>query len=400
MGRARRDRGSATSKSDAANGAKPPTGSSTTHVRQSVLYSARRGPRGRKGRPVEEHTGEVSSSELGHTSADLSQFDSLTLNTTPPTFQSSDRVEEHSTEVRSTEPNGTCADLSKDEGISLNVTSPAYESTDGAVVHGSNMDIGVPDSTIEKQPAVQEALSPRSEERRRRINQYLAEHTYNDVLEAMVAVKNGFCNPPKKVSSPNKSSEKLALPDSPQSPHRLDTQSSQTKIQCGESTKQIIKNGKLWMEKEVMKAFKKCIIEGEGLRGVEFELDELLHQCFSVETHEKMFHHYNFSVRMKEAGSDKWSSTLYFAQVKEMYGRKFYFCYPLDPNEDGLCYACKNEGMDALRHPAVPIGYETGQPDAGRPFVDDDSDDDCSIKLDNDDFVWAFEQVFCKRAPS
>lgn len=111
-------------------------------------------------------------------------------------------------------------------------------------------------------------------------------------------------------------------------------------------------------------------------------------------------------MRMKEAGSDKWSSsTLYFAQVKEMYGRKFYFCYPLDPNEDGLCYACKNQGMDALRHPAVPIGYETGQSDARlasliRPFVDDDSDDDCSIKLDNDAFVWAFEQVFCKRAPS
>lgn len=164
---------------------------------------------------MEEHTGEVSSSELGHTSADLSQFDALTLNTTPPTLQSSDRVEEHSTEVRSTEPNGTGADLSKDEGISLNVTSPAYESTDGAVLHGSNMDIGVPDSTIEKQPAVQEALSPRSEERRRKINQYLAEHTFDDILEAMVAVKNGFCNPPKKVSNPKKSSEKLALPDSP-----------------------------------------------------------------------------------------------------------------------------------------------------------------------------------------
>ncbi|KAE8769318.1 hypothetical protein D1007_59114 [Hordeum vulgare] len=131
-----------------------------------------------------------------------------------------------------------------------------------------------------------------------------------------------------------------------------------------------------------------------GARGVEFELDELLHQCFSVETHDKMFHHYNFTVKMKEAGSDKWSSsTLYFAQVKEMYGRKFYFCYPLDPNEDGICYACKNQGMNALQHPAVPIGYETGQPDAGCPFVDDDSDDDCVA--DNDAFVRAFEQVFC-----
>uniref|UniRef100_A0A8R7R642 DUF3615 domain-containing protein n=1 Tax=Triticum urartu TaxID=4572 RepID=A0A8R7R642_TRIUA len=149
------------------------------------------------------------------------------------------------------------------------------------------------------------------------------------------------------------------------------------------------------MEKEVMKAFKKCIIEREGLRGVEFELDELLHQCFSVETYDKTFHHYNFTVRMKKAGSDKWaSSTLYFAQVKEMYGQKFYFCYPLDPNEDGLCYACQNQGMNALQHPAVPIGYVTGRPDAGCPFVDDDSDD--GGVADNDVFVRAFEQVFCK----
>ncbi|XP_037415389.1 uncharacterized protein LOC119278136 [Triticum dicoccoides] len=40
---------------------------------------------------VEEHIGEVSRSDLGHTSADLLQFDALSLNTTPPTLQSSDR---------------------------------------------------------------------------------------------------------------------------------------------------------------------------------------------------------------------------------------------------------------------------------------------------------------------
>ncbi|KAI4963020.1 hypothetical protein ZWY2020_020494, partial [Hordeum vulgare] len=254
-----------------------PTGSATTHVRQSVLYSARRGHRCRKGRRKRT---EVSSSELGHTSADLSQLDALTLNTTPPTLQSADRAEEHSTEVRSSERGGTGADLSKDEGIYLNVASPAYEST------------SMPDSMIHLR-------------------------------------SSSFC--------PNKQSlEKLALHDSRVS-HRLD----------------------LWMEKEVMKAFKKCII------GVEFELDELLHQCFSVETHDKMFHHYNFTVKMKEAGSDKWSSsTLYFAEVKEMYGRKF-TSLPLDQMKmvytiSSLLYlfACKNRGMNALQHPAVPIGYE------------------------------------------
>lgn len=99
-------------------------------------------------------------------------------------------------------------------------------------------------------------------------------------------------------------------------------------------------------------------------------------------------------MKIKKVGSDKWaSSTLYFAQVKEMYGQKFYFCYPLDPNEDGICYACQNQGMNALQHPAVPIGYETGRPDAGCPFVDDDSDD--GGIGDNDACVRAFEQVFC-----
>ncbi|XP_037465801.1 uncharacterized protein LOC119337737 [Triticum dicoccoides] len=89
-----------------------PTGSKT-HVRQSVLYSVRRGPRGRKGRLVDEHTHEVSSSELEHTSTDLSQFDALPLISPPPTLQSADRVEEHSTKARSCEPGGTSADLSK-----------------------------------------------------------------------------------------------------------------------------------------------------------------------------------------------------------------------------------------------------------------------------------------------
>ncbi|KAM0915361.1 hypothetical protein ACQ4PT_010902 [Festuca glaucescens] len=246
---------------------------------------------GKDDRKVEERTTKLSSSEPGHTNTDLSQFEALTLNIAPPTAESADRLVEHPTEVRSSERGGTSVDLSKVEGLSLNVSSA--ESTDGAVAHAGDLDSSAPDSTNAKQPAVREGLSPRSQERWLRIDKYLAEHTFDDMWEGMVAMKNGFCNPPKK--------------------------------------------------------------------GVEFELDKLLHQCLSVETYEKIFHHYNFTVKMKQAGSDKWSSTLYFAQVKEMYGQKYYFCYPLDPFEDGFCHACKNQGMDALKHPAVPIGYETGQ---------------------------------------
>ncbi|KAM0897290.1 hypothetical protein ACQ4PT_022652 [Festuca glaucescens] len=352
---------------------------------------------------VEERTTKLSSSEPGHTNTDLSQFEALTLNIAPPTAESADRLVEHPTEVRSSERGGTSVDLSKIEGLSLNVSSA--ESTDGAVAHAGDLDSNAPDSTNAKQPAVREGLSPRSQERWLRIDKYLAEHTFDDMWEGMVAMKNGFCNPPKKVPYPNKkSSKKLASPDSLQSPHGLDAQSFQTTTQCGESTKQIIENGKQWMKKEVMEAFKKYMKETGRFRGVEFELDKLLHQCLSVETCEKIFHHYNFTVKTKQAGSDKWSSTLYFAQVKEMYGQKYYFCYPLDPFEDGFCHACKNQGMDALKHPAVPISYETGQAETGQagtgcPFFEDDSDDDGDRVPDDDGMAWAFSQAFLGGVP-
>jgi hypothetical protein len=41
----------------------------------------------------------------------------------------------------------------------------------------------------------------------------------------------------------------------------------------------------------------------------------------------------------------------------------------------GHCYACKNQGMHALQHPILGIGYEGGHAAMGPPFVyfkDDD----------------------------
>jgi hypothetical protein len=65
----------------------------------------------------------------------------------------------------------------------------------------------------------------------------------------------------------------------------------------------------------------------------------------------------------------------------------------------GFCHACKNQGMDALKHPAVPIGYETGQADTGCPFFDDDSDDDGDRVPDDDGMACAFSQAFLGGAP-
>ena len=63
---------------------------------------------------------------------------------------------------------------------------------------------------------------------------------------------------------------------------------------------------------------------------LESHLDELCYQCFCVEDYNKVFHHYNFKVKMRKSDSADWTVTLYFAEVKEIYGRKYCFCCPLE----------------------------------------------------------------------
>ncbi|GJN05037.1 hypothetical protein PR202_ga22633 [Eleusine coracana subsp. coracana] len=129
------------------------------------------------------------------------------------------------------------------------------------------------------------------------------------------------------------------------------------------SAEENIKDGKKWMRDEVKLCFKKHIEKTTYRTGLDFELDELCHQCFNVESYTKVFHHYNFKMRTKMPSSLEWTVELYFAEVKEIFGRKFYFCCPLEPNENGHCYACKNQGVEDLKHPATG-GFEVGLPDA------------------------------------
>jgi hypothetical protein len=67
----------------------------------------------------------------------------------------------------------------------------------------------------------------------------------------------------------------------------------------------------------------------------DYHLDKLHHQCFNVERYDKVYHHYNFTVRMKTPNSADWTVELYFAEVKEIFRTKHYLCYPLEPNENG-----------------------------------------------------------------
>jgi hypothetical protein len=65
--------------------------------------------------------------------------------------------------------------------------------------------------------------------------------------------------------------------------------------------------------------------------------DEIKYQCFSVESYSHIFHHFNFTVKMKKISDDQWSLTPFFAEVKEVYGRKYSSCYKLHSYDDGIC---------------------------------------------------------------
>lgn len=54
---------------------------------------------------------------------------------------------------------------------------------------------------------------------------------------------------------------------------------------------------------------------------LDYCFNELCHQCLNVESYNKIFHHYNFTVKMKKPNSADWVVTMYFGEVKQMFGR-------------------------------------------------------------------------------
>ncbi|XP_062201965.1 uncharacterized protein LOC133904459 isoform X2 [Phragmites australis] len=353
-------------------------------VRQSAMYSDRpRRYRGNRGRaqpptclPVEEHAGEVSSNELGPTIADTSRFETLSLNDSPPTL----------------------------------------DSTDEAVVHAGDTVSGLPDSTVMVPSAAEEALSPRSEERRK-FEEYLNEHTletYDDlckflsgksVVRAGAEVAEGeamsqqsspdeyLCSTESAVRAGAEVAESEAMfqqssPDGYEA--RLVTAPEQAppaaaQGQSKASEEEIACNGKKWMGEEAMVAFKKYIKGKKFLKDLDHEFDELHHHCFSVENYHKIIHHFNFTFKTKEPGSTDWRSMLYFAEVKEILKWKIYFCSPLEPYEDGHCYACKNQGLDDLKHPVIGA-FDRGSPDTVFPYLwdSDSSDEFTPVRLEDE----------------
>ncbi|KAM3272546.1 hypothetical protein ACQJBY_042583 [Aegilops geniculata] len=247
----------------------------------------------------EEHAGKVSSSELGCTSTDLANFETLTLNDTPHTLESADRVVMHA------------------------------DAVDGAVL----------DSTLAEPPA-HEKQKPRREIPRK----YW----------------------PPKYEGDIKFAEEQA---------RKQAESIQERGHYISSKEELAQNGNRWMTEEAMVAFRRYIESEDDLKGVEYEFDELLHQCFNVEHYLKICHHFTFTVKIKKHGSADWTSVMYFAEVRGVFMIKDYFCYPLDPDENGQCYVCQNQGMHELRHPSVGI-FGCGKEDASFPYYCEESDSD------------------------
>uniref|UniRef100_A0ACD5X952 Uncharacterized protein n=1 Tax=Avena sativa TaxID=4498 RepID=A0ACD5X952_AVESA len=271
-----------------------------------------------------------------------------------------ERVEEEdSDEASSNELGPTISDASKFETLSLNDSPPVLDSTDRAVVDASDMGTGLPDSTIVAPPAAEEALSRRSEERST-ADLLLDQPTFDSVEDAM----EYFCNSLRVA----RAAQYKAL--------QLSRQSSLDKFEA----ERVLVPPHQAQPVPAQEQASTVAAQGryEDLMEFDYEFEELKCQCFHVENYCKIFHHFNFTIKMKEPGSSEWVSTLFFAEVKEILRRTIYFCCPLEPDEYGNCYACKNQRMDHLQHPIIGA-FDRGSPDTVFPFADGSdfsSDDD------------------------
>lgn len=313
-----------------------------TRVWQSALYSGR--PRQSRGRQeqepsqnkllVEENASMVSGSEIP--TGDLPELKALALNEAPPKSELSDRSTE--------------CDTSSSE-------------TDIEVV-------------VEEEPEDESDFD--LEEAWRKLNEY-KERMFDKDFDAQSATLAASCDKNSAVENVTEYSgiaewakraylrQDKSLKDLLNARHTV-VVPSRDEPTCEVSDEAIIENGKKWMSEEVMVAFNEYIRRNVKLKKLMHRFEELCHQCFNVECYFKIFHHFNFTVKTKLPSSDDWKLRTYFAEVKEIFGEKFYFCCPLESSENGQCYACSNQGVNDLRHPATG-GFERGLPDTVFPYM-------------------------------
>ncbi|KAK3120639.1 hypothetical protein QOZ80_9AG0691300 [Eleusine coracana subsp. coracana] len=365
---------------------------SGTRVRQSVLYS-NRPRRSRPRRPSQplEHPTEVSSREVELEVANVSTFEAPSVRET--SIVSPSETEEYPSEASISELGRAVTDLPTLEALSLRdspllTTQMTGEETDDEDDESSHiyMPRDVQHSLYSSNPiglripmtsffeTVEELQRPDSDEDRektiqiQRLLDARSPCTIKEFFDSMLAAEHAALTalaaehgtePPRDPFLVGEESQQTPQHPTAAAAQPLAGMTTRHKASAEEN----IEDGKKWMRDEVKLCFKKHIEKTANRKGLDFELDELCHQCFNVESYTKVFHHYNFKMRTKMPSSLEWSVGLYFAEVKEIFGRKFYFCCPLEPNESGHCYACKNQGADDLKHPATG-GFEVGLRDA------------------------------------
>uniref|UniRef100_A0A0E0DWH2 DUF3615 domain-containing protein n=1 Tax=Oryza meridionalis TaxID=40149 RepID=A0A0E0DWH2_9ORYZ len=125
---------------------------------------------------------------------------------------------------------------------------------------------------------------------------------------------------------------------------------------------------------EVFVAFRNYFAENDVFEETDYKFGEILHHYSRTVGIRKIYHHYNFTVEMKN-DEDCWIPRVYFAEVKMKYGLKYRFCAPLEATKDGQCYSCKNQGIDKLKHPSRG-GYSKGYDGAVCNHLGEDSSDE------------------------
>ncbi|CAL5006268.1 unnamed protein product [Urochloa decumbens] len=369
-----------------------------THVRQTALYSDRpRRSQPRRPAPAEEYIREESSSELGG-AVDLPTIEALSLSDLPlltPQIAEESNDEYSATcacriwiwncwfspsaprqvvgrRLRTRRFKKNTGDASSSE-LGPTVTVPSR--SEALFASDSSF---IPQSTEEKPPKDSDA---NKEESRRLLREYYLKNPPTSLRQAfdeILAVEHATLTalaaewgtepppPPRKLLPVDQETQSLQAEEHASAAvAQPETTPREPSCEYGHeaSMEEIIENGRRWMHDEVMMCFRKYAERRSKLKILESHLDELCHQCFNVEDYNKVFHHYNFKVKMRKPDSADWTVRLYFAEVKEIFGRKYYFCCPLEPNENGHCYACMNQGVKDLKHPATG-GFEMGFTDA------------------------------------
>ncbi|XP_024316712.1 uncharacterized protein LOC100835119 isoform X2 [Brachypodium distachyon] len=110
----------------------------------------------------------------------------------------------------------------------------------------------------------------------------------------------------------------------------------------------------------------------ENLDGECFVFDEIKEVVFIVEGGLDFYEHYNFTA--KQGGS----TILFFAEVIPDDGETcdVLCCKPLDCNDKGPCFGCKNQGSVSLRHPTGEGLYVGCHVDCEFPFMWDSISED------------------------